>query len=375
MTGEDVVEFQCHGGVMVASMILETLIDFGARLATPGEFSKRAFLNGRVDLTKAEAVARLIEAKSEDAVKILAKQVAGGLGEFINEARDSLIEIMAHIEVSIDYAEDDLPLNLLEKIEEKLLTLERKLENIIEISARKKGLISGFKAVILGKPNVGKSTLLNQILSTNRAIISTVAGTTRDTIEEEIRVGTHLIKIVDTAGIRESSDEVERIGIGRSKEAAKSADMIIALFDASKKVDEEDMEVLTFLEEIKGDKKCFYLLNKVEKDLKFDKTLLPKEVIEISATKDASPIIRKIREYLDTQKIDSEIILISENQIRRVKETTKALKESKEFLNEGSLELFSFHLHEAVDALGAITRPYSVDEVMDKMFSDFCLGK
>ena len=216
-TAEDVVEFQCHGGVVVAELVLQACLDAGARLAEPGEFSKRAFFNGRIDLSKAEAIAQLIEAKSEDSAKILARQVKGELKEFIEEVREEIISVLAYSEVTIDYAEEDLPEDLIEQIQEKLNTLKEKLQKTLQASKARAGLMQGFKVAIVGKPNVGKSSLLNALLHYERAIVSDIAGTTRDTIEEQVRIGSHLIRIVDTAGIREANDTIEQIGIKRSK--------------------------------------------------------------------------------------------------------------------------------------------------------------
>ncbi len=218
-TAEDVIEFQCHGGIVVADMILNEVLKHGARLATPGEFSKRAFLNGRIDLTEAEAIAKLIETKSIDAAKILTRQMKGEVKEFVESVRENLVEVLAFVEVNIDYAEEDLPQDLMDQIKDKLDDLRIELKKTYDSSKRREGLIEGFKVSIVGKPNVGKSSLLNSLLNYDRAIISDIAGTTRDTIEEEIRIGTHLIKIVDTAGIREANDTIERIGIQRSKKA------------------------------------------------------------------------------------------------------------------------------------------------------------
>jgi len=215
-TGEDVVEFQCHGGVAIANMIINEALKRGARLANPGEFSKRAFLNNKIDLSKAEAISKIIEARSEDAVKLLARQLKGELTSFVNNIREDLLFMLAYTEVSIDYAEDDLPSDIFEQIKSKMDKIILKLSNTLDASKRREGMIEGFKVAIIGKPNVGKSSLLNKLLNYDRAIISDIAGTTRDTIEESVKIGTHIIKIVDTAGIRNASDVIEQIGIDKS---------------------------------------------------------------------------------------------------------------------------------------------------------------
>ena len=230
-TGEDIVEFQCHGGYIVAQEILETALFHGARLAEAGEFSKRAFLNGKIDLTKAEAIAKLIETKSVDGAKILAKQLKGDLKKFIDKSREALLRATAYSEVMIDYAEEDMPDDILDNIVKQLDSLTLQIDNILDASYRRKGLIEGFRVAIIGKPNVGKSSLLNGLLSYDRAIVSSIAGTTRDTIEEQVRIGSHIIRLIDTAGIREAGDVIEQIGVKRSMESIADADVIIALFD------------------------------------------------------------------------------------------------------------------------------------------------
>jgi len=237
-TGEDIVEFQCHGGVAIASLVVDTILHFGVRMANAGEFSKRAFLNNKMDLSKAEAISKIIEAKSSDAVKFLARQLKGELKDFVENIREDLLFMLAYTEVSIDYAEDDLPTDIFEKIEQKIENITLKLSNTLDVSKRREGMISGFKVAIIGKPNVGKSSLLNKLLNYDRAIISDIAGTTRDTIEESVRIGTHIIKIVDTAGIRENtSDIIEQIGIEKSIQVVKEADIVVAIFDNSKNID------------------------------------------------------------------------------------------------------------------------------------------
>ena len=373
-TGEDIVEFQCHGGTVVAELILQTLLDFGARLATPGEFTKRAFLNNKIDLTKAEAIAKMIESKSIDSVKILARQLKGELKEFVDEVRDSLVEILAFVEVNIDYAEEDLPADLLDMIREKLSNLQSRLKITLESSKRREGLIEGFKVAIIGKPNVGKSSLLNSLLNYDRAIISDIAGTTRDTIEEEIRIGTHLIKIVDTAGIRNASDEIEAIGVKRAKLAIENSDIIIALFDNSRELDDEDIEILELVDNLPEDKIAIKVLNKIDLTNRFDTSKLG-EYIPISCKNDTQIIIDRLKSILDERGSDETLLLTTKRQSLAVKKCFDSLKNSDELIQEGELELFAFEINEAIRHISSITTSFERDEILDKMFGNFCLGK
>lgn len=373
-TAEDVVEIQCHGGFIVAQSILKATLAHGARLATAGEFSKRAFFNGRIDLSEAEAIAQLIEAKSEDAAKILAQQMKGSLKEYIEKIRDEIIHILAYSEVSIDYAEEDLPADLVAQIESKLRELKKSLASTLLASRAREGLMQGFKVAIVGKPNVGKSSLLNALLSYSRAIVSDIAGTTRDTIEEQVKIGTHLIRIVDTAGIREAGDEIERIGIERSLEAINESDIVVALFDASREADEEDKKIISLLESHAKDKDVLYVKNKVDLELKF-KVLNIKFDMEINAKESVDELVGALEAIMNRTNASDEMMLISQRQIAAVENTLKNIDEAFEPLQDQELEIFSFHLNEAVKEMASITRPFENDEMLDKMFGSFCLGK
>ena len=373
-SGEDIVEFQCHGGYIVADMVLNSILKSGARLANPGEFSKRAFLNGKIDLTKAEAIAKLIETKSEDGAKVLARQLKGELQDFVENIREDLVEILAFVEVNIDYAEEDLPLDLLKQIDKKLDNLYILLKKTYDSSKRREGLIEGFKVAIVGKPNVGKSSLLNSLLNYERAIISEIAGTTRDTIEEEVRIGTHLIKMVDTAGIRESKDTIEKIGIKRSIDAITSSDIVIAMFDNSRTCDKEDKIILKTINDFKEDKNIIIALNKIDLKSKFDKSLLGLHV-EISCKQNSEAVISKLKSILDKRNMDDSLLLTSKRQMIAIKTTYEEIKQSQSVLNEGELELFAFHINEAIRHISEITKNFDRDEILDKMFGSFCLGK
>ncbi|WP_345977193.1 tRNA uridine-5-carboxymethylaminomethyl(34) synthesis GTPase MnmE [Sulfurimonas sp. HSL3-7] len=375
-SGEDVVEFQCHGGAVVAQEILQATLDAGARLAEPGEFSKRAFMNGRIDLTEAEAIAQLIEAKSADAAKILAKQMKGSLRHYVEEVRDQLLHALAYSEVTIDYAEEDLPLDLIEQIQARLSTISKNLQRTLQASESRQGLMQGFKVSLIGKPNVGKSSLLNSLLNYNRAIVSDIAGTTRDTIEEQVKIGSHLIRIVDTAGIREAGDEIERIGIERSIEAVEESDIVIAIFDGSRVLDEEDRKIIDLMKEHKDEKAFVCAVNKQDLGQQFDRTAIASfSPMGISAKEDAATLIETLKAIMDRQNVSDEIMLISSRQIDAVKNTLTEINEAIGPLGDQDLEIFSFHMNRAIRAMASITRPFDNEEMLDKMFGSFCLGK
>lgn len=367
-TGEDVVEFQTHGGYIISDLIIDELVNLGARIATPGEFSKRAFLNGKMDLSKAEAIGSLIMARSEGAAKILARNLRGDLERFVSTLRAELVTTLAYVETCIDYAEEDLPSDIAVSTMELLRKNYEKLNNIVAISSSRRGLIEGFKIAIIGKPNVGKSSILNSLLKFERAIVSDEAGTTRDLIEESLKIGSHLVRIMDTAGIRKGSSNIENIGILYSLRAASEADIILAVFDGSKFADEEDEKILDIARN--SDKKVIYILNKCDLDIRFDKNLdLP---LEISAKNGTDEIINHLKNYLNSQNYDG-IMLSSNRQIIALKNAMNALKNAMNLLDR--LELFAFEINTAIKEIASISRPFERSEILDEMFSHFCLGK
>jgi len=377
-TGEDVIEFQTHGGFSVASLLLEALIKKGAQLAKPGEFSKRALLNGKMSLLKAMNTASLISAKSENAARIIARNLEGKLGEFLEKIRLDLVKTLAFVETSIDYAEDDLPTNMLENITKMCEQNARDLERIAQISLSKKALIQGFKIAIIGKPNVGKSSLLNAFLNKNRAIVSNEAGTTRDIIEDELKIGTHLVKIIDTAGIRKTQNEIENKGIELSKEAIKEADIIIALFDSSRAKDSEDEEILNLLspylendkKSLNSQKKVFLVLNKSDLKAKFEL----ENAIKLCAKDDISKLIKSLEHFLNTQE-STDFILPNLELINAFERASRALFRAKNLISDNHLELFAFELNLALSEIAKFTHNFEYDELLDSIFSEFCLGK
>nr|WP_297945272.1 tRNA uridine-5-carboxymethylaminomethyl(34) synthesis GTPase MnmE [uncultured Campylobacter sp.] len=510
-TGEDVVEVQTHGGFTASSLALDAVLALGARIANPGEFSKRAFLNGKMDLSKAEAISDLINSRSQSAAKILARNLRGELADFVANLRAALVKTLAFVEVCIDYAEDDLPSDVLQDSQEMLSQNIASLEKITRISRSRRGLIEGFKVAIVGKPNVGKSSILNSMLSFSRAIVSDEAGTTRDLIEESLQIGTHLIRIVDTAGIRHSGSKLESIGISYSLRAASEADVILAVFDASREWDAEDAQILKILRE-KKDKKIIYVLNKCDLSCKFHPSVedldedleafsaknlasenpisenctaenlkqshtcdaslnscaqnlkaknLKRDLsaqnsisansaptsqialansinlmeqnsavkaglaspnteratascaaedfmqddskqnsansiapnssainsakqntqansiftpLEISVNEGVDKILTALQSYLNSQNFDG-LMLSNERQILSCESALAALKNASERLACGELELFAFEINRAIEAIARISRPFERDEILDEMFSNFCLGK
>ncbi|EAK0773220.1 tRNA uridine-5-carboxymethylaminomethyl(34) synthesis GTPase MnmE [Campylobacter jejuni] len=370
-TGEDIVEFQTHGGFSVSEVLLEELVSLGARLALAGEFSKRACLNGKMTPLKALNIQDLILSKSALAAKIIARNMQGNLGELLEKIRTDLVKTLAFVETSIDYADDDLPSDLLEQISTMCEENSKILKEIYTLSQSKKGLIEGFKIAIVGKPNVGKSSLLNALLSYERAIVSDIAGTTRDTIEESFKLGTHLLRIIDTAGIRESKDIIEQIGVALSKKSLEDADIILAVFDASRVQDKEDEKIFDLL--ANTDKKIFWILNKSDLENVFKNTQ-NKNFIKLSAQKDITLLKEELQNYLNS--FDSEGIMVSSlDLINACKISSEAIFRAKGLLEESSLELFAFELNLAINELARFTKDFQRDEILDEMFGNFCLGK
>jgi len=375
-TCEDVVEFQCHGGMISSSKIIDACLEEGAILAKAGEFTKRAVLNGRIDLTRAEAAAKLIESKSEDAARILSRQLTGELQRFVDDLRDKLIEIVAYVEVNIDYAEEDLPKDLQKQIEEKLITIRDILDTTLEGSKSREGLIDGFKVSLIGKPNVGKSSLLNALLRYDRAIISEVAGTTRDTVEESLKIGTHLVKFVDTAGIREADEIVEKIGIKKSLLAIESSDIVIALFDGSLEKDFNDEKIVKLLKEFNSSKEIIVVINKSDLVQEFNtKEIEIFSPLTLSCKESVEILIERLATLLNQKSSADDLILISKRQVDAVCNSLKFINDSFAFLKSGELEIFSYNLNEAIYHISSITKVFERDEILDKMFGSFCLGK
>lgn len=335
-TREDIVEINTHGGIAVTQEILQLLLRNGARLAEPGEFTKRAFLNGRIDLAQAESVMDLIRAKTDKAANIAVKQLDGSLSKMINNIRQEILESLAQVEVNIDYPEyDDVETMTSQMLLEKTAHFEQLLENLLSTAKRGKILREGLKTAIIGRPNVGKSSLLNQLLREEKAIVTDIAGTTRDVITEFANIGGVPLELVDTAGIRETDDLVEAIGVERSKKALAEADLVLLVLDASNEMTDKDLELL----ELSKNSNRIVLLNKTDLPEKIDSTQISGDFIRISALKNENlnAVEEKINQIFFAGEIEAKdaTVLSNARHISIVEEALKALKEANSGLALG----------------------------------------
>ncbi|MGI6537450.1 MAG: tRNA uridine-5-carboxymethylaminomethyl(34) synthesis GTPase MnmE [Caldicoprobacterales bacterium] len=379
-TREDVVEIHCHGGMIPVRRIMELALKMGARLAEPGEFTKRAFLNGRIDLAQAEAVMDLISSKSEEAARASVNQMEGVLSGNIKEIRDDLLNLLAHIEVTIDYPEEDIDEIYQEQIKERLNFSYERCIRLLETADQGRLIREGIKTVIIGRPNVGKSSLLNALVRENRAIVTDIPGTTRDVIEEYINIRGILVKIIDTAGIRETMDMVEKIGVERSRRLTEDADLILLILDASEPLEKEDRDILEWL---KG-KNILILLNKTDKPLMISeedvRPLTDSTIIRTSMTDGTG--LDELEEYIYELVYSGG--LSSKNSVMIVNNRHKeALMRAKDHLQEAlngvdsgvPLDMVSIDIRSAWEALGEITGESITENLIDKIFMKFCLGK
>ncbi len=380
-TRENMVEIYCHGGIVPVQKILELTLKNGALLAEPGEFTKRAFLNGRLDLSQAEAVIDLIKAKTNKSYEMSLNQLEGKLSKKINELRNTLLEMIANIEANIDFPEDDLETFEYIELEKKGRYIKEEIVKLIDTTDRGKILRDGLNTVILGKPNVGKSSLLNAILRENRAIVTDIPGTTRDIIEEYINIDGIPLKIVDTAGIRMTEDLVEKIGVDRAKEMVEEADLLIGVFDTSEKLTEDDYEII----EILNKNKSIILLNKTDLDKKWEEEeierLLPnKKIITAAILKGAGldKLETEIKNmfYKGDINIKSDILI---NNLRHKDQLLKSLDNIEEGLKgiQGNIPLdcIEVDIKNCWENLGEISGDTIGEDILDKIFSEFCIGK
>lgn len=379
-TTENMCEINSHGGVVIEEMILEQCLKNGAEIAEPGEFTKRAFLNGRIDLSQAESVIDIINSKTEKEAKASIKQLSGSLSRKIKEIQTDLLEIMSDIEATIDYPEYDLEEVTNKKAIDSLNQISKKLEKLEESFYTGKILKEGIKTIIIGKPNAGKSSLLNLILNEERAIVSEYAGTTRDTIEEFITVRGIPLKIIDTAGIRETEDKIEEIGVNKAIKLTNDADLIIAILDSSVKLEKEDLEILKLIE----NKNAIIILNKIDLgEQKVDLKLinkLNKPIIKLSAKtgEGVEELYNVIVELFNINELelDKGEIITNIRHKTQIKKAIESIKNSVISIKENMpIDIVSINIKEILINLGDITGDNVTDDIINKIFSKFCLGK
>lgn len=380
-TKEDMCEINSHGGMIVEKQILNQCLENGAILSEPGEFTKRAFLNGRIDLSQAESIMDLINSKTEKEAKASINQLQGELSGKINEIRHYLLDMMADIEAAIDYPEYDIEeitnkkaFNILENTSEKL----NELKNTFNTG---KILKEGIKTAIIGRPNVGKSSLLNNILKEERAIVSEIEGTTRDTIEEYISINGIALKIIDTAGIRKTSDTIEKIGVKKALDIANEAELVLAIFDNTKELNKEDLEIL----EIIKNKNAIILLNKIdikENNLENNLELINtnKDIIKISAKKGKgiNELYKAIENIFQIEELDNgeEAIVTNIRHKNQIEYAIKSIEQAKEAIkNNLPIDIISISIKQALEDLGKITGENVSEDIINEIFSKFCLGK
>lgn len=361
--------------------ILELCLKNGATLAEPGEFTKRAFLNGRIDLLQAESVIDVINAKSEKEAKTAVKQLEGELSNKISEIKKEIMDVMVNIEVSIDYPEYDVEDVTGNEVRKMLDSVEGKLEKLARSFDNGKIIKEGIKTAIIGKPNAGKSSLLNAILKEERAIVTEYEGTTRDTIEEFITIEGIPLKLIDTAGIRQTEDAVEKIGIKKSRNIAEEADLVIAIFDSSKELSKEDLEILKLIE----NKKAIIILNKSDLEVKIDETdkrlkQTSDYIIKISALNKTGidNLYEKISELFNLNKInlDNEVLITNTRQKDFINKAIENVKKAKQTLDKNQpIDIIAIFIKDILEDLGNITGEFVTEDVIDEIFSRFCLGK
>lgn len=380
-TKEDLVEINCHGGMIPVKRILELVLRNGARIAEGGEFTKRAFLNGRIDLAQAEAVMDLIGAKTEKGFDVALEQLEGSLSKEIKRIRNSILELLAHIEVSIDFSEDDIDEVTLDLLLEKSISVEKELNHMLATADTGKIIREGLNTVIVGKPNVGKSSLLNAMLKESRAIVTDIPGTTRDIIEEQLNIRGILLRLMDTAGIRETKDIVEQIGVERTKAFFNKADLVIFVLDASRELTSDDLEIMNLLE----DKKVLVIINKTDLPIKIDlskveEILKNKMLIRLSLIENIG--LELLEDAIVDMVFKGEVKNKDQLMVTNVRHKN-SLEKALESLRDGidavkqklPLDFIEVDYKNAWEYLGEITGDTVGEDLLDHIFSNFCIGK
>ena len=382
-TREDVIEINCHGGLLATNRILQLVLSFGARMAEPGEFTKRAFLNGRLDLSQSEAVMDLIRAKTDKSMKVALNQLDGDLSRLIRNLRQDILDVLAQVEVNIDYPEYDAVEEMTTKLlKEKAEDIQQRIQGLLNTAKQGKVLRDGLATAIIGQPNVGKSSLLNSLLHEDKAIVTNVAGTTRDVIEEYVNVNGVPLKLIDTAGIRDTNDQVEKIGVERSRKALGAADLVLLLIDSSNELTDEDRQLL----EATKDKQRIIILNKTDLPRKIDleelKSLAGKSaVIETSIVnhEGMDQLGEQIGHMFFNEGIESNqnnVMVTNARHIGLLHQANDALSDVLKGINDGMpVDLVQIDMTRCWELLGEITGDSYQDELLDQLFSQFCLGK
>lgn len=377
-TKEDTIEINSHGGVAVTNKVLEILLLEGARLAEPGEFTKRAFLNGRIDLVEAESIMDLIESKTETSRKLAISGMEGKVSKLVKNIIDNLVKVNANIEVNIDYPEyEDIEIVTKEKIEEMSKYINKELTKLLNESENGKLIKNGINTLILGRPNVGKSSILNKLIEEDKAIVTSVAGTTRDIVEGQIRVNGILLNIIDTAGVRETEDIVEKIGVEKSLSLVNDADLIILVFNNNEKLTDEDKKLLEYTKE----KKRIIVINKIDLENNLDISNLKNErIVKVSALKDSGieNLKNEINDMFNLEEINlgDFTYLSNSRQISLVKKAVEISKNLEDALNNDvPIDLLEIDIKEICEILGEIIGESYDDKLIDTLFSNFCLGK
>lgn len=381
-TREDVVEINCHGGIVATNRILQLLLVNGARLAEPGEFTKRAFLHGRIDLTQAESVMDLIRAKTDRSMKIALNQLDGNLSHLIDSLRKDILDVLAQVEVNIDYPEyDDVEEMTTKLLKEKAIEIKQRIEQLLKTASQGKIMREGLATALVGRPNVGKSSLLNHLLHEDKAIVTDVAGTTRDVIEEYVNVSGVPLKLIDTAGIRETDDKVEKIGVERSKKAIEQSDLVLLVLNAAESLTKEDLELIR----LTNDKKRIIILNKTDLEEKLDRKELAKisgnapvyatSILKNEGVEALEEAISKLF-FNGIENSQSTVMVTNARHIALLKKAQNSLDSVLEGISSGMpVDLVQIDMTEAWNLLGEITGESYEDELLDQLFSQFCLGK
>lgn len=377
-TTEDIIEINCHGGITTTNKVLEILLKNGARLAEPGEFTKRAFLNGRIDLTKSEAVMDLLESKTETARKLAINSLQGTTAKLVDNFRNKIKQLISSIEVNIDYPEYyDIEVITLDKIKEETTKMKQELEHIIKESENSKIIKNGIDTLIIGRPNVGKSSILNKFLDEDKAIVTDIAGTTRDIVEGQVMLDNIILNIIDTAGIRETEDKVEKIGVEKSLSLIEQADLIIVVLNSNEKLTKEDLELL----EKTKNKNTIVVLNKNDLERKIELEKLKEYNLVSTNTNNLEGIDNlkdKIKEMFNLEQISTKDYnyLTNVRQISLAKNAYQKLIDVENALKENlPVDMIEIDLRDCFDILGEITGKTYSDEIIDNLFERFCVGK